>query len=124
MTTEQLRLDMPLRALARGSDPQTSHDAAALVDVTDLEGRVLDWLGRAGDFGGTSEEIANGLGVPRVSISPRLRPLLNKGRVLDSGLRRLSTSRRACIVWWRVPEAAAVHDPRGDESFAAEGDEP
>jgi hypothetical protein len=73
-------------ALARNTDPPTSHEAAASVDVTRRERAVeetLRALGRA-----NTKEIARAMGVPRDSVSPRMGPLVKKGRVRATGLRR------------------------------------
>lgn len=81
-------------ALARNTDPQTSHDAAHRVDTNRLEGMVM----RALEHGAkNSKEIAEFLGVDKWSISPRMAPLVKKGLVMDSGIRRGKS-----IVWIKV----------------------
>ena len=86
-----------LFALARNSDPATSKDAARSLDVERLQKFVLTWLNFSAGL--TAQELADYIGVPRDSISPRIRPLVDKGLVMDSGLRRAGPSGRACIVW-------------------------
>ena len=88
-----------MRALWRGNDPITSIEAAlSLGDVTKLEALVYKCLHDMPD-GGTSEEIAKKLDLSRVTISPRLRPLANKGLIFDTELKRPGESGRSGIVW-------------------------
>jgi DNA-binding IclR family transcriptional regulator len=47
----------------------------------------------------TSHEIADWLGLPLVTVSPRLRPLVNKNLVVDSGERRSGVGFKTSIVW-------------------------
>ena len=92
--TKQITIDFA--ALARRYDPQTSKDAANSVDVERLQGLVLDMLR---DCPSTTQELADFCKMPRDSISPRIRPLVDKGLVMDSGLRRAGPSGRKAIVW-------------------------
>ena len=80
-------------ARARATDPETSHDAAARVDVTRRESQVMDAL-VALDGQATSREIAYKAGVDKWSISPRLKPLEEKGYI-----RRTDQRRDKQIVW-------------------------
>ncbi len=89
-------------ARARRRDPDTAKKAAARVPVADLEGRVLRALRLSRD-GMTTHELARLLKVDLVSVSPRMRPLAEKGLVQDSGERRKGDSGRASIVWMAVP---------------------
>jgi len=73
-------------ALARATDPATSHAAAAKIDVTATEAIVLAAL-RERPAGLTSHEIANATGRDLVSISPRMKPLTIKGKVIPDGKR-------------------------------------
>ena len=91
------RFDSPLfdsegrgKAFARTTDPETSHDAAATTThhVPELEGRVLACLRQAGGEGATTKEMARSLRCDRDSLSPRMKPLRDKGLVRDSGMRR------------------------------------
>jgi hypothetical protein len=85
-------------ARARRNDPETSKDAARSVPVADLEASVLDTL-KSHPSGLTSHEIARLLSAELVSVSPRLRPLVEKNLVKDSGRRRRGPSGRCSIVW-------------------------
>lgn len=84
---------------ARHADPPTAKAAAKSVDVADLERRVIEALRRFRWAGMTTHELAIYLNVDLVSVSPRMRPLVNKGFVIDSGERRVGESGRSSIVW-------------------------
>lgn len=86
-------------ALYRNADPDTSMLAAHSVKVTFLEELVLNWLIKRGERGGTTEEISVSLNIPRVTISPRLKPLEKKNLVVATEERRKGASGRTSIVW-------------------------
>jgi len=88
-----------VNGLARHTDPDTSHEAAASIETTDLKNLVVGYLIASGPS--SSEQISLGLGLARVTISPRLRPLCNEGRVREAGYAIASTGRRV-IVWEAV----------------------
>lgn len=77
---------MTAYALARAGDLFTSHAAAASVNVSAAEAVVLDAL-RAHPAGLTSHELAEVTGRALVSVSPRMRPLCEKGKVCEAGRR-------------------------------------
>lgn len=89
-------------AHARNTDPDTSKSAAA--DVTgqvanQVEKIVLAAL-RANPDGLTNHGIVQVTGLPWNTTSPRLRPLVRKKLICDSGLRRSGEgSNKKCIVW-------------------------
>jgi hypothetical protein len=85
---------------ARRTDPETSKAAAKSVDATDLESQVYGalWTPR------TAHEIAEKLGLPLNTVSPRTAPLQRKGFIKDSGARREGPSGRKSIVWERVKQ--------------------
>ena len=91
--------DLPLFAFvpARRSDPETSKEAARSVNTTMLEACVYGALKAHGPM--TSFEVADILRLSLVTVSPRLRPMTEKGLVEDSGLKRTGTSGRKQIVW-------------------------
>lgn len=89
------------RGKARLLDPDTSKQAAASVPVADLEARVLRAL-RICKEGMTTHELSWLLRVDLVSVSPRMRPLVDKNLVVDSGERRSGDSGRKSIVWKAV----------------------
>ena len=88
----------PEHGRARRVDPDTSKKAAAAVPVAYLEARVLRAL-KLSREGMTTHELAWLLKVDLVSVSPRMRPLVEKNLVRDSGERRRGDSGRASIVW-------------------------
>ena len=73
-------------ALARRTDPETSHEAAASVDTNALESLVLDEL-RGAVEGLTSHQVADRTGESLVSVSPRMAPLERKGLIERAGKR-------------------------------------
>lgn len=88
-------------AYARHSDPATSHAAAAAAEgrfATEMEGRVLECLRRSNGL--NTHEVADLTGIPYWTVTPRIRPLVRKGLVEDSGERRPGPGqKRQCIVW-------------------------
>ena len=83
---------------ARRSDPDTSYAAAASFVPTELEAKVLTCL-RKFPNGATSFQLAESMGLSLVTVSPRLRPLCDKGYIEDSGRRQRGDSGRYQIVW-------------------------
>lgn len=104
--------DGPLFAWARESDPQTAHDAAASLSSEVLAGLrrfVCEALAEHPE-GLTSTEIADMRGLPRDSISPRMKELKERRRVIDSGETRVPAGKmRKAIVWKLPPETGAPH---------------
>lgn len=94
--TQQPSLFDEDRGLARNTDPETSHEAAAKVDANRLEHLVWECLVKHGPL--MTEQICEVLQMPWKTISPRLRPLCNKGLVRAMGTAYASTGRRV-IVW-------------------------
>ena len=87
-------------AAARAFDPDTSHEAAASVNTTELEAKVLvalHWF----PCGATTYELAEFMQASLVSISPRMKPLAIKGLVRDSGTRVRGPSGRNQSVWMK-----------------------
>jgi predicted ArsR family transcriptional regulator len=66
--------DEALPPLARRTDPQTSHAAAARAALFtgDHETRILAAIDRAGDQGATAKEIATATGLTDVQVNRRL----------------------------------------------------
>jgi hypothetical protein len=83
-------------ARARNSDPPTSHEAAEKVDANRLEHLVWECLIERGPM--MTEQICVLMRMPWKTVSPRLRPLCNKGWIQEAGTARASTGRRV-IVW-------------------------
>lgn len=105
----------PSAALARRSDPPASHAAAAsLEDVLPrLEQAVLAAIRAAGERGATLDEIVSATGIEKVTASPRIRPLIDKGwvgwRLGPSGkpLTRPGKSNRGQTIWWALTPRTA-----------------
>jgi hypothetical protein len=82
--------------LVRTHDPDTSHEAAHSVDTTRLEGLVYETISRFGPQGCISDEVrALYPNYPYSSITARYRALLDKGFIVDTGLRRNGVSGRS-----------------------------
>jgi len=76
------------KKMARGTDPDTSHDAAEKVDTARLERMVYEVICMYPN-GCTSDQIMRHF--PRhgvQTISPRYAPLIRKGLIYDTGERR------------------------------------
>ena len=86
---------MTTEALARNSDPGTSHAAAATFKPLTLMARIVESL-RHSD-GLTTHQIAAALDASLVSVSPRMKPLVQKNVIRDSGRRD-----QGRIVWQLV----------------------
>ena len=91
-------------AYARVSDPGTSHAAAESVKgevANKMESLVLTTL-KAHYNGLTNHELVAATGLPWSSITPRVRPLVNRGLVEDSGIKKKGPTNRMCTVWRAV----------------------
>ena len=73
-------------AYARNTDPNSSHEALAFVDVSHLQMLVMKALDDT-KVPMTSLAIAKYLGIPVWSISPRMKPLENLGKISCIGSR-------------------------------------
>ena len=86
--------EMVNKGFARNTDPQTSKEAAVTVNVSSMEQTVLDVI-KSYPKGCITEQIEWDLPDVRISsISPRIRPLINKGLIIDTGEKRPSSSGR------------------------------
>jgi predicted ArsR family transcriptional regulator len=91
---------METTALHRANDPDTSVAAAkSLQSVARLEELVLRFVRACGKHGATTEEISDAMHLPRVTVSPRMKPLEKKGFVKATEERRKGLSGRPSIVW-------------------------
>lgn len=91
LAVNQLVLKLPMRALARNTDPATSKHAASRLQATTIAERVLESLRIYGPA--DTDELAVRLGLKLVTISPRMRPLARVGLV------RAGAERNGKIVW-------------------------
>lgn len=93
---------------ARRSD--TSREGAAFIapSVGTLQARALSAIREAGEYGATTNELCDLLGVGRDSLQPRTSELRRQDLIFDSGQRRKNSSGVAAIVWTAIrPEAMA-----------------
>lgn len=77
------------KGLARSTDPDTSQSAADTVDVESLQEKVLNAINSFGAKGCISDDVMGNFPFdgPQ-TITPRYKPLLNKGLIWDTGDRR------------------------------------
>jgi hypothetical protein len=84
---------------ARRTDPQTSHDAKASVEVVLARNETLI-VGAVRDRGtAILDEIIAATGIQKVSVSPTLRPLERKGILVRTGQTRPGESGRQQTEW-------------------------
>lgn len=100
---------------ARRTDPATSHDAAALVKVSKLHRIILTSL-RYSDC--AVSEIANANDLPRDSLSPRMKFLVDNGLVEDTGGTRIPIGMRGHRpqTVWRLTEKGKRYTTQGEAS--------
>ena len=86
-------------AFARNTDPDTSHMAAAGVNVNEREAVVLACIRANGWMGATRDEIAlmAHMETTKDTISPRMIPLIEKGLVKRCGKGRRYLKREGAI---------------------------
>lgn len=81
--------------LVRRNDPDTSHEAAEFVDTTKLEKIVYETIKSHGINGCISDRVRMlHPAYPYSSITARYRALLDKGMIIDSGVRMPGRSGR------------------------------
>ena len=94
--TAQSRFGTDPVFLARTHDPDTSHEAAQKVDTTKLEALVLDAIRHFGVYGCISDEVrARFPNYPYSSVTARYKALLDKGLIVDTGIRKKGNSGRS-----------------------------
>ena len=90
------------KAHARRNDPATSKEAASSLSaevLTKVEVAILGALRDAGDEGCTTREIAEVTGIDWGTITPRLKPMEEKGAVMRTDKLRMNPSGRRSLVW-------------------------
>jgi predicted ArsR family transcriptional regulator len=89
-------------ALARTTDPATSHAAARSVAsfAGDHERRILAALARPM----TCYELAVATGLDHVAVARRMRRLVETNRAQESGETRPGPNGRQCTVWMRIAD--------------------
>jgi hypothetical protein len=81
--------------LVRTNDPDTSHEAAYNVDTTKLEMMVYETIYSFGPSGCISDQVrALHPSYPYSSITARYRALIDRGFIVDSGMRAKGASGR------------------------------
>lgn len=91
------------RPVARRTDPETSHQAAAIAELKAVGNRALALSTlRAHPAGLTDFELAELTGLQQNSVGKRRGELRDAGLVEDSGERRPSTTGSPAIVWRAV----------------------
>jgi predicted transcriptional regulator len=80
---------------------RTSREAKESLDenITSLRAAVLELIRESGQNGVTCEELESVLAMKHQTASARIRDLAKAGRIMDSGMRRKTSSGRAAIVW-------------------------
>jgi hypothetical protein len=86
------------RGLARDTDPVTSHNAAASVNATRLEAMVYQAVHSFGADGAIAEEIKLRLNMDYNSVTPRIRPLINKGLLINTEWQRKASTNRGQMI--------------------------
>lgn len=99
------QLDIPFPALARRTDPATSHCAAhnAQAFKAKHEARIFGALHDAAPGGLTYREIAQLTGMEPVAVARRLKSMERRGLITRSALADCSgfESRDGMAVWWK-----------------------
>ena len=96
--------------LVRSNDPETSVEAACGIDTTDLERKVYEVVASFGRNGCIANDVeARLLSHASHTITPRFRPLLNKGLIEETGEKRVGIyGRNQRVVRVREGEPPAV----------------
>lgn len=76
----------------------TSRQAASSINANVLRAKVLAKFQTPGCWM-TADEVAEALGIDKLSIRPRCSELSAKGKIMDSGHRRKNASGKSAIVW-------------------------
>lgn len=98
MMQQPLNFDIPARrGRSRRTDPSTSLAAGQATNATRLESTVYSFMALMFPQGYTTKDLERELGIDRVSISPRMKPLFKKNKVQRTGERR-----DGCEVWRAV----------------------
>jgi len=91
-------------AYARHSDPGTSERAASFMRgeiANKCERKVLNAI-RSSPAGLTNHEIVGLTGLTWNTATPRIRPLVRKGYIVDTGKTKRGPTNRPCIIWKAV----------------------
>ena len=100
--------------LVRRNDPSTSHDAAEQMDATAMESIVADAIWGFRAEGAIADQVCDALPQHAYnSITPRFKPLKEKGIVIVDGTRRKATSGRGQMVMWHKE---FYQEPKGEKN--------
>ncbi len=93
--TDKARFGTDPRLLVRRNDPDTSVEAAMVVDTSRLETLVYEEIKQYGYDGCISHQLLNSFPfLPYSSVTARYRALLDKHLIEDTGERRVGRSGR------------------------------
>lgn len=92
----------PYRAYARTTDPETSHESAKAIErhLPPVEAKMLKAIPFA-PADATLDEVMDATGLEKVTVSPRFKPMEEKGLIVRTGA-RLGHSNRQQTSWQRV----------------------
>ena len=98
---EQLSLEDTLGKFQRQGQASTSRAAAVAAIPLTGKSRIAVWqvIRDSGGHGATDEEIQAKLRMNPSTQRPRRVELVEQGRIVDSGRRRRTASRRDAVVW-------------------------
>ena len=111
--------------LVRRNDPDTSHEAAEKVDTTKLEKMVYETIRAHGINGCISDRVRMlHPAYPYSSITARYRALLDKGMIIDSGVRmpgRSGRNQRVMVATCWIPKENNPYAVREQSQTVQEG---
>src|ERR1700690_4239361 len=99
MSHQLLLIQEPPHGAARKSDPATSKKAARKFNPTSLNGQILDMLDTY-PLGLTIAELSQFIQRKEVSVSPRMKGLVEERRIRDSGERRKNPGSKCDAIVW------------------------
>lgn len=104
MTSLESDSDYDDKAHARTTDPITSHIAAKLINVSDIENNILVALFDAGNSGLHQGEVTERMGGLHERITPRFAPMKRKGLIELTGRLKLDRNSWRKRQVWRITE--------------------
>lgn len=91
----------PAKGLYRPGDPDTSREAAESVDVSRLEGMVLEAIQGFGPEGCISDQVREALpNLSYSSVTARYASLIDKGKIRRGPQGRVGDSGRKQLIMW------------------------
>jgi len=82
-----------------GSDTSEAAADSIIGDRARMQTMVYECIGATGIHGATDDEVEAMTGLRHQTASARRRELVQKGRVVDTGMRRKTRSGRPATVW-------------------------